>query len=278
MALKKNISVQLPEAYNVPEKDISKYTLMFFGEKKCGKTSLAAQFPDHFILEFEPGNAAHLNCRFADVHNWEETLAYIALLKENKDYCKTLVIDDIPSVYEYCMNQVRKDLGKAETDKPGFDGYDVCKRRFNQLIKDIQTLPFGKIYTAHDKIRDCELRGGGTISQLETSMSGQCKEIIDKYITLTGYIKKDNKNERIMQIEGDKFIKANNGFKNHFLKPDETKITDIPLGTSPEMGYSNLIKAYHNELYKIKVKPKVRINKENMEANTNAKRHTLSEL
>ena len=51
--------MQLPKNKNVPSDDLADYVLMIAGEKKIGKTSLAAEFPDSFVIEGEPGNAAH---------------------------------------------------------------------------------------------------------------------------------------------------------------------------------------------------------------------------
>jgi len=242
----------LEKKRNIPSDDLGDYTLLFAGEKKTGKTSIATQFPDHFVLEFEPGNCDHIaDCYFRDIHDWNEAKGALKFLQENPDFCQTLVIDDIPSVYDFCMRAVRKFLKKGEDEKPGYDGYDVCSRWFTEWIRDIQKLPIGKIYTAHVDIKESETRTGRTVSQLEPTWTKQCKKIMDTYVTLTGIILMDDDANRQMQIVGDSFVKANNGFQNHFLKVDRQtgkgkQVTKIELGNSPQEGYQNILRAWNN--------------------------------
>jgi GTPase SAR1 family protein len=222
---------------------------MFVGDKKVGKTSLASQFPDHHILEGEPGNAKHLECSFTDIHDWETAKNAITFLEQNPTFCKTIVIDDVPSFYEYCMMAVRKQLKLAEDEKPGFTGYDVCLRWFNLFIRRIERLPIGKIYTAHTKINEVQTRTKRTISLLEPSWSGQCKKVLDRYTKLTGFIMFGAEGQREMHIIGDDFIQANNGFAKHFLIPgvENKQRNIIPLGTSAIQAYKNVLAAWKNE-------------------------------
>lgn len=233
----------LERGINKPSDSLSDYTLMFAGEKKSGKTSLSAQFPDSFILEFEPGNAKHIECEYKDITSFSELDQALSFLEKNKDFCQTLVIDDVPSVYELVMVETRRYLKLSPEDKGSFDMWRVQKTKFNDVVYRIQNLPFGKIYTAHDKVREIELRSGRKMQQLETSMSGQCKEILDKYITLTGFIFNE-KEGKFLQIEGDEWVKANNGLSERHFKG----IKKIPLGNSAKEGYDNLIKAFNNLL------------------------------
>jgi len=170
-------------------------------------------------------------------------------IEKKPDYCQVLVIDDVPSFYDYCLWEVRSRLKLKDDEKPGFTGYDISKRWFQDFIGRIQKLPCGKIYTAHDTIKEAELRGGGTVSQLEPHWTGQCKAALDKYVTLTGFIFKETATTRIMQIQGDRFVKANNGFSTHFLDfSTREPLISIPLGANPKQGYELFMHAFYNEL------------------------------
>ena len=72
----------LPTNYNVPPQDIAQYTIMLAGEKKIGKTSFVAQFPEHLIIECEPRNAIHLKCRYIDITNWVD---FVSILKQKSE-------------------------------------------------------------------------------------------------------------------------------------------------------------------------------------------------
>src|SRR5688572_24292152 len=106
------MAIKLPTSLNQPSDDLFEYRFIFAGEKKVGKTALASQWPNHIIGEFEPGNAAHLECRYVDIHDWQETQQFIAALEENPNYYNTLIIDDVQSCFEYCSQFVRYNVLK----------------------------------------------------------------------------------------------------------------------------------------------------------------------
>ncbi len=103
-------TLTLPTEIKKPSDNIWDYTFFFAGDKKVGKTSFLAQFPDHFILEGEPKNADHIEGNYVDIHNWKEFLSYISLLEKTPNYCKILCIEDIPSIYRLLHLQTRKEL------------------------------------------------------------------------------------------------------------------------------------------------------------------------
>ena len=55
----------------------------------------------------------------------------------------------------------------------------------------------------------------------------------------------DDDGNRSLQIVGDSYILANNGFKGHFLKNGQQQ-KKINLGRTAEYGYKNLISAWNN--------------------------------
>jgi septin family protein len=151
-----------------PTDEINKYTLMFVGEKKIGKTSFAMQFPKHHILEFEIGNASHLECSYDDVHNWEEAEDALKQLQANPEFCETIIIDDIPTAYELCLEYVREvKFKKGLMDKNNYDVWSVTKKVFMDWVKGFEKLNMGRIYTAHTKITTNETTANRTINRLE---------------------------------------------------------------------------------------------------------------
>jgi hypothetical protein len=241
--------ITLPNELKVASTNMLDHTYLFVGEKKVGKTHFCLQWPGAFVLEGEPGNANHLSGNYVDVSNWEEVVQYIDAIKANPNYCKTLILDDIPSFYEYCLAFVRQKLGMNIDKKSDWDVWEITRRRFTTFIKDVQSLPCCKIYTAHEQIKDIEVRADTTVTILSNSMSKQCKEVMDKWITLTGYIFKTSSDERVMQIQGDSWVKASCGFNDKFLKSDGTQISRIPMGKTAKEGFENFQKAFNNELF-----------------------------
>ena len=229
-----------------PIDDIALHTLMFVGEKKIGKTAFAVQFEDSHVLEMEVGNANHLECSYTDIHNWEQACGALVYLQENPDFCKTIIVDDVPTLYEYCLDWVRSREGKEGTDANNFDIWRGVKYYFGDWVRNFQALKMGRIFTAHTAVNEVELRKSNRkISQLEPSWSKQCREILEKYTKMTGYLMWNNENQRVIQIKGDDFVKANNGFHDHFIYNGE-QVSEISMGASAKEAYDNFIYAYKN--------------------------------
>lgn len=241
-------SIALPTERKKPKNNLGDFTYLFAGEKKCGKTSFVAQWPDHFILECEPGNAAHLDCNYEDIYEWDAFVSYIDLLEQNPNYCKTIIIDELAVAYELLTLKIRKELKLADTEPLGYTGWGAAKIRFHEVIKRIQNLKPGAIYTAHTKIKTVELRTGKEVSKLETSLSDQAAGFMDNYTVFWGVMLFENEGKRVIQIQGDTFIKASNGFPDHFLRRDGTRMDKIPMGNSPQEAYSNFLRAFNNDL------------------------------
>lgn len=237
----------LPTKMNIPSENIADYTLFIAGDKKVGKTSLASQFPDHYIMEFEPGNASHLCCRHTDIHSWKEACDLIEEIKANPTYCKTLIIDDVPSLYRYCYQHARKLLRLGKIDKDNFDVWRTTRLEMTDLFQTILKLPVGKIFTAHTVITPVEDRHGNTYSQLAAALSNQCREIIMGPMTLSGVMQFTEGGKRTLIIEGDNFVQAGHGFANNFTWKGQ-RLKEIPLGRSPQQGYENFMAAFNNKL------------------------------
>ncbi len=240
--------MNLPTEFNIPSENLADYTLFIAGDKKVGKTSLATCFPDHFIMEFEPKNASHLMCRYRDIHSWKETKETLIEIQENPGYCKTLVIDDIPSMYGYCYQYVRNNVMKLGiSEKDNFDVWRTTRNEMTKLFQLILSLPVGKIFTSHIAITEHEDRKGNTYSVMGASLSKQCKDIVMGPMTLSSIMKFGEKGQRILILEGDNFVQAGHGFSNNFLWKNK-RLKEIPLGFSPQQGYKNFIAAFNNKL------------------------------
>lgn len=245
----------LPRQISTPPDDIAQYTILLAGEKKIGKTDFCAQWPDHFIIEGEPGNAKHVVGRYTDVADWLSVKRIVSLLEKEHDYCKTLIIDDITSIYSLCFNWKLKELGidypdqsLGEGKKDYGRGWNIVKNEFIPIIQRIQNLPYGKIYTVHTAIKEVETRSGGTYNRIETSMGKQCNEVMDTYINLWGVMLYDKK-DRVIQIVGDEEVKAGHNLKTHFRHPTTNEpMRQIPMGNSASEAYENFINAFHNRL------------------------------
>lgn len=251
--------ISLPTEYNVPPQDISQYVIMLAGEKKIGKTSFAAQFPDHYIIECEPRNAIHLHCRHTDVGNWKEFVQVIDLLEKNKGYAKTVVIDDIPTLHGYCQDHICKQMGiDHPQDKAHGKAWGALDAEFQKQLLRLHNLGVGIIYTGHTKKIEDETRSGKRFTRIESYGGAGCIRWLDAKIHLWAVMLFDGEGNRELIISGDDYIKAANGLAetNFINQLDGKPLRFIPMGQSAKEGYNNFIKAFHNQLSVAPKQPK----------------------
>lgn len=238
----------LPTEFKMPLSSLSQYTYMFAGDKKVGKTSFCSQFDKHFILEFEPGNADHLVRNSVDVHNWVELEGYIALLQQNPNYCKTLIIDDVPTMYRYCIDEVKRHMKVQLYGKLDFAGWAAIRDIFTNMLDKILKLSCGKIFTAHTETSEIVEQSSGKIyHRIGSNLSNQCNDIMASKTTFDVLLLRES-NERIMVLEGDSVYQAGHGlYMGHFMW-NGRHIKKLPMGKSPKEAFSNFNKAFENKL------------------------------
>jgi hypothetical protein len=238
----------LPTEPKKPSDRLQDYSLIFAGTKKCGKTSLAVQWPKHYMMECEPGNALHLEARYDDMYSWENIIQSTKDLQSSQGYCQTLIIDDVPSAYFYCLQHTRKELKLEINDPDNFTVWGSTKKKFMNWLLDIRKLGCGLIFTAHTEVKEyIDSSNNQKRYKLETTMSNQCNEMMDAIGVIWGVILVSENAERFMVLQETPFIKAGCGFTNHFLWEGK-QLREISLGFTPQQAYANFLMAYSNAL------------------------------
>lgn len=236
----------LPTKRKIPSTSLSDYTLFIAGEKKVGKTSFCAQFPKHFILEFECGNAKHINANYEDIPDLATFTTILKDLENSPDYASTVICDEINILYEMLVQDICKTEGILDPQELPFGrGWGAIGRKFRAFINRLQSLPSGNIYTGHSEVKEITTRQGRKINKLEAALMGQPNKIMERITHGWFAMQFDKGSERYLYIEGDDFIKAAHGFKDNFQTITEGK---IPLGNSPQQGFTNFTSAWANRL------------------------------
>ncbi len=235
----------LPTKKKIPPSKISDYILFIVGDKKVGKTSFCCQFPDHFILEFECGNARHLEANYEDVTSLRVFDNFLKELEANPGYCKTLILDEITILYNMIWQALLKTEGIEDPAELSHGkGWGRIGKKFDSYINRICALKCGIIFTGHSEMKEVELRSGRKIAKLEAAIGGRTNKTMDRITHLWGVMQFAEDRSRQLYIVGSEAIKAGHGFdKRHFKNVKEGY---IDLGNSPEEGYKNFIDAWNN--------------------------------
>ena len=253
------MTLKLPDAPKPAISTLDGASILIFGPDKCGKTSFVTQFPNHFMLECNPGNANHLNRNSVDIYTWEELISYLQLVANTPDYCKTIIIDEIHRMYTYCYRYVRQKLRMGDTEKDNFDVWRTVRNLFSATLDDIKKLEKTTILTCNEDVVTVTV-GGKDVSMLDINLNNQGRDVLHGYCLMRArmdYI--GDSGERELQLDGIKNVNIGHGFSNNFRFGGK-RLTKINLGSSPESSYSNFLKAYNNELAGEQPKLKIRKN------------------
>jgi hypothetical protein len=245
--------LELPKSKSKPETDLSKVMWLLYGERKIGKTSLAAEFDDPLFFMFEPGGKA-LSIRQVNIPEWGTFKEYLTLLEKNPGYCKTVVIDTGYQAYEKCLDWVCKTHGISHpSDEEWGKGWDMVRKEFTQAHDRIFNMGLGFIVTAHSEIKEVLRRDGSKYHKLSVQLGGAPFKYYAGVADIIAYYQYDDKGQRELTVRGDSFIEAGCRLTDAFRYTDGTEISHIPIGNKgTKKAYEILLNAFANKLIKPK--------------------------
>ena len=239
----------LPTMNSKAIQDMQDVFWLLYGERKIGKSSLAACFPSAFFMMFEPGGKS-LEIKQASCQTWEHALQYVKLLENNPAYCKTVVIDTGFKAYEKCTDYVcKRDMISHPSDAEWGKGWDAVRREFYAFHERILNLGLGMIVTAHSEIKDVNRRDGSKYQKLSVELGKTPFTFYAGIADIIAYYQYNEKNERELTIRGDSFVEAGCRLVKNFNFTDGTPVVHIPIGNKgAKEGYQILCDSFANKL------------------------------
>lgn len=241
----------LPTEISKPSDELGDYTWLLYGERKIGKTSLAAQFPETLFLMCEPGGKG-LSIYQMPVASWGQFIEIITLLKET-DQFKTVVIDTVDILYDLCMSAVCKNEGithPADANDYGKTWKKVSDTFENALRALIRTNR-GVMFLSHAEPGEYTSASGKKYTKLVPTMPKQARKFVIGFVDIIAYYGYF-RDERLLTIRGSDSVDAGHRVDGRFLvtnKEDGSseRLYNIPMGNSPAEGYRNIHRAFNNE-------------------------------
>lgn len=153
----------LPQESTSPKADLSVATLLLYGSKKIGKSTLCSQAPAALFLATEPGlnylehNEWHDAKGSPGVKNWEDfLLACSEIAKGDHDF-RTIIIDTADNLYKMCIDYVCKSNNvDHESAMKWGRGYALIDREFHRVLTKLAQLPYALWLISHSVTRDEE--------------------------------------------------------------------------------------------------------------------------
>jgi hypothetical protein len=241
-------SLSLPTEVSSPASHIGEYSILLYGEKKIGKTSLASKFDKAIFLMFEPGGKA-LQVYQRPVHSWEEFKKYNSLLQKDTHF-RTVVLDTVDIAYQLNVSYVCKKLVIDHLSEEAWGkGWQAARDEFNEEITKLLHSGKGVIFISHAAEKEIKTRVGDTYHKISPTMAGQARDILEGLVDIWMYYGYDRQS-RVMYIEGDDHIGAGHRLETRFKYVDGVPIKEISAGKNPTEAYANFIKAFNNQLQK----------------------------
>lgn len=255
IAKKTSVEYSLPTDLNEPSDDLSSYSILLYGAKKIGKTSLAARFPDAIFLATEPGTKA-LRVYTTPIMKWEDFIGNLKLLEKTKKHkFKNIVVDTIDLLYKQCFNYVcRKHcIGHPSEENDYGKTWTEITETFEQGIHRLLNIPnVGKMFLSHDTEKEYEDREGNKLDRVQPTMDKGAMKVIEAAVDIIiNYHYKGGK--RFCRIDGSDDVVAGCRVEEHFLRQGGEprtagdRIISIPCGQTAQEAYDNLVSAFNNE-------------------------------
>lgn len=246
--------VKLPTKRSPVCHNLGDFAILLYGEKKIGKTSVAAQFPNAILFEWELGGRSLEAFQVPDrnatppepVLNWKRFVRYIDLLEKDTTY-KTVVIDPVDLAYKSCSKHVCRQLGiDHPSDEKWGKGWDAVDTEFVAQFERLAATQKGIVYITHAEKDELTGPDGITTHRIETTLPTQAKRYFERIVDIWAYIGYSGK-RREMIIRGNAKVLAGCRLRKHFLC-DKKPVRAIPLGRNPEEAYANFLSCFQNKL------------------------------
>lgn len=220
---------------------------MLYGQKKIGKTSLAAQFSKNMIHLMTEPMARELPIIQVDCPDYEHICEYCRMLSEEEHDYDAVSVDTLPLVYKYAMKYTGRVKGfeHPHDEKDYGKSWGFVFNDFNEPLQRLLHSKLGVTFHAHETEENVETRSGDKYKIIRPEGSGQVWEFMNANIANIWYFHMRGK-ERFLQVRGDDYAFACTAFTDKFFTPNGEQIFAIPMGKNPEEGYKNLLKAFKN--------------------------------
>lgn len=238
--------IKLPSSRSVPMPHLGDYTILMYGAKKIGKTTMWRHAPATLHLMFEPGGRA-LRLYQLKMESWSKFVGTIDALEVDTKF-KTVVVDIVDIAYEHCFAYMCEKLGITHpTDESDFGkSWGQIQREFTLQFSRLLSLDKGIVMLSHSTTHEVKRPSGEKFDRIEPTMSGQARKYLLGIVDIWAYYGY-NGTEREIRIRGDDFVGAGCRLEENFNTPAGKPVVSIPGGSSSKEAFDNFVRAFQNQ-------------------------------
>lgn len=176
---------------------LSQIKIWIYGAPFSGKTTLANNFPDALMLNTD-GNINSFNSPYVRIRDeldgrqtikaWVIFKRTIEELKQGSGY-KTIVVDLVEDVYEYCRLYCYEKLGIEHESDNSFKAYDYVRNEFLNVMKSLVNLNYNIVLISHeDTSKDITKRSGDKITAIKPNITEKLANKLAGMVDLVGRV------------------------------------------------------------------------------------------
>jgi phage nucleotide-binding protein len=164
---------------------VSKRTIWLYGSPFSGKTTFANKFPDPLMLNTD-GNITFVDAPYIAIKNdvkaegrmtkttlaWEVFKGAIEELEKKDNDFKTIVVDLLEDLYEYCRLYMYQQMGITHESDDSFRAWDKVRTEFLSTLKRLMNLDYENIIliSHEDTSKDITRKGGDKITAIKPNI------------------------------------------------------------------------------------------------------------
>ena len=170
-------------------RDLSGYSVLFYGTPKSGKTTIASHFPKSLVFAFEKGYSAIPGIMAMPVNSWREFRNFLIDLRddETKEMYRTIVIDTADIAWDYCSDYVCMQNGvSAIKDIPYGGGYALAQREFDTCLRKILQMDYGLVLISHSKEKAQKDENGVEYDQIVPTLENKARLVCERTCDIIG--------------------------------------------------------------------------------------------
>jgi phage nucleotide-binding protein len=244
---KQKVAVTLNLTKKSPSKALNEYSILLYGAKGIGKTSLASKFPGAVFLNLEPGTKA---LRTADnyVKDWDTFVAYVDEVVKINDKDMTVIVDVVDIAYEMIYKKICDQLKiESPTEENDFGAtWKKIRRLFREQLDRLMRTGGGAVFLSHDTEKEIELRDGSKVDRVQPTLGKQALGELEGLVDIVAYYAYEDE-DRVLKLSGSQTLIAKSRPEENFIAVSGERVNQIPMGKTSDEAYANLIKAFNNK-------------------------------
>lgn len=187
----------------------TKKVVWIYGSPFSGKTTFANNFPDPLMLNTD-GNIKFVDAPYISIRDevkkngrmterkfaWETFKEVIGELELKDNSFKTIVVDLLEDVYEYCRRFVCSERGWDHESDDSFKAYDIVRTEFLTVLKRLMNLEYENIILiSHlDTGKDITKKGGDKITKIAPNLNEKIANKVAGMVDIVARCIADDKN------------------------------------------------------------------------------------